>query len=111
VNSRETGCCQVTTALPDQAAAEHLAAVLVSERLAACAQVLGPVSSTYWWKGHVQHAQEWYCNLKTAEHTLPALQKRIRELHPYEVPEVIAFPISNGDRQYLDWIQAEVKAP
>jgi periplasmic divalent cation tolerance protein len=111
VNSRETGCCQVSTALPDQAAAEHLAAVLVSERLAACAQVLGPVASTYRWKGHVEHAQEWYCNLKTTDLTLPALQKRIRELHPYEVPEVIAFPISDGDRQYLDWIQAEVGGP
>ena len=106
-----TNCCQVTTALPDQAAAERLASVLVSERLAACAQVLGPLSSTYRWKGQVERAQEWYCNLKTTNLALPELQKRIRELHPYEVPEVIALPISDGDSQYLDWIQAEVKKP
>jgi periplasmic divalent cation tolerance protein len=99
------------TALPDQAAAEHLAATVVAERLAACAQVVGPVSSTYRWKGQVEHAQEWYCNLKTTDQMLPALQKRIRELHPYEVPEVIAFPIAAGEREYLDWIQSEVKEP
>jgi periplasmic divalent cation tolerance protein len=111
VNSEVTGCCQVTTTLPNQAAADELAATLVAERLAACAQVLGPVSSTYRWKGRVEQAQEWYCNLKTAIGRLPELQQRIRELHPYEVPEVIALPISTGNEQYLDWIRAEVMPP
>jgi periplasmic divalent cation tolerance protein len=106
-----TGCCQVTTTLPNQAAAELLAATLVGERLAACAQVLGPVSSTYRWNGKVEQAQEWYCNLKTTDRRLPELQRRIRELHPYELPEVIALPISDGNEQYLDWIRVEVKAP
>jgi periplasmic divalent cation tolerance protein len=110
VDSAVTGCCQVTTTLPDQAAAEHLAAALVAERLAACAQVLGPVSSTYRWKGKVDQAQEWYCYLKTTLLRLPELQRRIRELYPYEVPEVIALPISQGDEQYLEWIRHEVEA-
>jgi periplasmic divalent cation tolerance protein len=108
MDSDVTGCCQVTTTLPNQAAAEKLAAAIVKERLAACAQVLGPVSSTYRWKGEVEYAQEWYCNLKTTNLGLSALQKRIRELHPYEVPEVIAFPISGGDEQYLEWIREGV---
>jgi periplasmic divalent cation tolerance protein len=109
VISDVTGCCQVTTTLPDESIARQLATTLVSERLAACAQVLGPVSSTYRWKGEVEHAQEWYCHLKTTLRQLPELQKRIRELHPYEVPEIIALPVVDGDERYLEWIREETK--
>lgn len=105
-----TGCCQVTTTLPDQATAELVAATVVAERLAACAQVLGPLSSTYLWKGGTEQAQEWYCHLKTTLLRLPDLQKRIRELHPYELPEIIALPILDGDNAYLEWIRNQVKA-
>jgi periplasmic divalent cation tolerance protein len=104
-----TGCCQVTTTLPDQAAANRLAATLVEERLAACAQVLGPVSSTYRWQGTIEHAEECYCHLKTTLARLPALQLRLRELHPYEVPEIIALPIIGGDESYLKWIEESVR--
>lgn len=104
-----TGCCQVTTTLPDQTAADRLASVLVQERLAACAQVVGPVSSTYWWKGRIERAGEWYCHLKTALVRLPALEARIRELHPYEVPEIITVPILQGNPDYLEWIQETVR--
>jgi periplasmic divalent cation tolerance protein len=86
-----------------------VAATLVEERLAACAQVLGPVSSTYRWEERVERAAEWYCHLKTTLAMLPALQRRIRELHPYEVPEIIAVPILRGDPDYLRWIQEAVK--
>jgi periplasmic divalent cation tolerance protein len=104
-----TECCQVTTTLPDQAAAERLAGVLVEERLAACAQVLGPVSSTYHWEGAVERATEWYCQLKTTAARLPALQARISELHPYDVPEIIALPILDGKAEYLRWIEQTVR--
>lgn len=102
-------CFQVTTVLPSEAAAQQVAARLVDERLAACAQVLGPVSSTYRWKGSIEQAAEWYCNLKTTNARLPALTARIRELHPYEVPEIIAIRIEDGDGEYLQWIAAEVE--
>ncbi len=98
----------MTTTLPDQASADRLAAVLVDERLAACAQVLGPVSSTYRWQGSTEHAMECYCHLKTTVARLPALKARIRELHPYEVPEVIAVPIIGGNPEYLRWIEEAV---
>ncbi len=101
-------CFQVTTTLPDEAAARQLGARLVEERLAACAQVLGPVSSTYRWKGSIEQAAEWYCNLKTTKARLSELKKRIRELHPYEVPEIVAIRIEDGDADYLRWIEAEV---
>jgi periplasmic divalent cation tolerance protein len=106
-----TGCCQVTTTLPDKVAAERLSETVVAARLAACAQVLGPVSSTYLWNGSVEHAQEWYCHMKTTVHLLPDLENRIRELHPYELPEIIALPISHGDERYLDWIRECLKTP
>jgi periplasmic divalent cation tolerance protein len=103
-----TGCCQVTTTWPDRAAADRLAACVVEERLAACAQVSGPLSSTYRWEGKAERATEWYCHLKTTVDRLPALEARIRQLHPYEVPEIIAVPIMQGNPAYLDWIRASV---
>ena len=74
----------------------------------ACAQITGPVSSTYRWQGAVETAPEWYCHLKTVRGRLPALQARVRELHPYEVPEIIAIPIVDGDEAYLRWIEDSV---
>lgn len=103
-----TGCCQVTTTLPDSDAADRLAQILVRERLAACAQVAGPISSIYRWQGTVEQASECYCHLKTTMKQLPALRARIRELHPYEVPEIIAVPIVDGDASYLQWIEESV---
>jgi periplasmic divalent cation tolerance protein len=102
-------CCQVTTTWPDRAAAEGAAATLVGERLAACAQVLGPVLSTYSWQGVIERAEEWYCHLKTTMGRLPALKTRILELHPYEVPEIIALPIVDGGERYLEWVRKELK--
>ena len=104
------GCCQMTTTLPDRAAAERLATTLVEERLAACGQVAGPVESVYRWQGRVERATEWYCHLKTTLATAPGLRQRIRDLHPYETPEIIAVPIVDGDPQYLSWIEASVQA-
>ncbi len=101
-------CVQVSTTLPDEPAAQRLATCVVEERLAACAQVLGPVSSTYCWKGEVERAREWYCQFKTTHARLMALQSRIRQLHPYDTPEVIAVPIVDGDASYLKWIEETV---
>ncbi len=103
-----TDGCQVTTTLPDRDAAHRIGRRLVEERLAACAQVVGPVSSIYWWGGEVETAGEWYCHLKTTTARLEALMARIRELHPYETPEIIALPVAEGDASYLRWIEESV---
>jgi periplasmic divalent cation tolerance protein len=103
-----TECRQVTTTLPDREAARRLGTRLVEERLAACAQVLGPVSSVYRWQGEVQTATEWYCHLKTTAARVSAMVSRIRELHPYETPEIIALPVAEGDPAYLRWIEESV---
>jgi periplasmic divalent cation tolerance protein len=111
VSAAATGCCQVTTTLPDRALADRIASTVVDARLAACAQVIGPLTSTYHWQGRTETAEEWYCFLKTTEAMVPALQARLRELHPYEVPEIIAVPIADGDPAYLRWIRKSVEPP
>jgi periplasmic divalent cation tolerance protein len=99
---------QVTTTLPDRDAANRLGRRLVEERLAACAQVVGPVSSVYWWQGEVESAGEWYCHLKTTASRMEDLVARIRELHPYEMPEIMALPVAEGDEAYLRWVAESV---
>ena len=99
---------QVTTTLPQEADAQRVATCVVEERLAACAQVLGPLASTYHWEGKVERAQEWYCHAKTTIDRVAALQKRIQELHPYDVPEIIVVPIVGGEAGYLRWIEETV---
>lgn len=101
-------CRQVTTTLPDRESANRLGGRLVEERLAACAQVVGPVSSVYRWEGEVETAAEWYCYLKTTAARVPALLSRIREMHPYETPEIVALPVAEGDAGYLRWIEESV---
>lgn len=100
---------QVQTTLDDSATADRLARTLVEARTAACAQVVGPIRSTYWWKGAVQTTEEWQLHLKTTAECYPRLEAAIREHHPYDVPEIIALPILTGDDHYLAWITAETR--
>ena len=102
-------CCQVTTTVATRQEAERIAALLVEERLAACVQVIGPVASTYRWQGAVERAEEWYCHCKTTRARYPTLEARLRELHPYETPEIIAVPIVAGLPAYLAWIEECVR--
>jgi periplasmic divalent cation tolerance protein len=99
----------VSTTLPDEATAQRFGRQLVEEHLAACAQIVGPVWSAYWWKGRVEEAREWYCHLKTTAAAGAELSRRIRELHPYDVPEIIVVAIKDGDASYLRWIDETVR--
>ena len=100
----------LVTAVADRETAERIAETLVTERLAACAQVLGPQQSVYRWKGAVERATEWRLELKTAASRLAALERRLLELHPYEVPECIALPIVHGSDAYLRWLDEETES-
>lgn len=102
-----TGCCQVTTAVDSEAAAGRIATILVEERLAACVQIAGPLRSVYRWEGAVIEATEWLCTVKTLEARLPAVLARIRALHSYQQPEILAVPILAGDSGYLEWLRQE----
>jgi periplasmic divalent cation tolerance protein len=100
-------CLLVTTTVDSREIAEQLAAALVDRRLAACAQVSGPVASIYRWRGTVNHASEWLCQLKTTRARLPALEAALDTLHPYDLPELTVVPLDGG-AAYLAWIEEAV---
>ncbi|MGW5261785.1 divalent-cation tolerance protein CutA [Microbispora sp. NPDC004025] len=91
----------------DRDEADRIASAVVARRLAACAQVVAPISSTYWWAGEVQQAEEWLLLMKTTADRFEDLAACVRELHSYEVPEIIAVPIVQGTPDYLEWIRRE----
>ena len=99
----------VMTHLPDQATAKTLAAVLVEEQFAACVNILSPCHSVYRWKGAIEMADEVPLLIKTTEARYPALEEAIRARHPYEMPEIIAFPVVCGLPDYLAWVATETQ--
>lgn len=96
---------------PDAASAQRIARTLVEERLAACVQMVPAVQSVYRWQGQVQHDDEALLLIKTASVCWDALVARVTELHPYEVPELLAFNASSGSAPYLHWLDTQTGAP
>lgn len=97
----------VMTNLPDQESAQKLAVFLVEARLAACVNVLAPCRSTYRWQGKIESASEIPLLIKTLSIHYDKLEAAIRERHPYELPEIIAVPLSAGLPEYLAWVAAQ----
>ncbi len=100
---------QVFVTTPSKNAAQKICRELLRERLAACAQIIGPMSSSYWWQSKITSAKEWLCLLKTDETHYQKLERKIKRLHPYEIPEIIALPIITGSTDYLCWLKKELK--
>ena len=100
---------QVVTTTGKREDAERIARTLVERRLAACVQLIGPVISTYWWKERVETAEEWQCWAKTGAEFYEDVEKTIKAIHPYELPEIIALPISRGSSEYLTWLRKELR--
>ena len=100
----------VLVTVPNSEVAARLADTLVGEELAACVNVLPQLTSTYRWQGRVEREQEQLCLIKTTRAGFEPLRRRVIELHPYELPEVIALPIVAGHAPYLQWIAASVRA-
>ncbi|TAL89548.1 MAG: divalent-cation tolerance protein CutA [Rhodanobacter sp.] len=92
---------------PDDASARRIAETLVSERLAACVSQLSGIRSTYRWEGAVHSDAEVLLLIKTTDSRLAALERRLLQLHPYEVPELIAVPVVQGHEAYLDWVRRQ----
>lgn len=103
-----TAVLVVLTTAPDAAVAERLASTLVDEGHAACVNVLAGVTSIYRWEGKTQREAEHLLLVKTTERAFPALRERILQMHPYEVPEVVALAVPDGHEAYLDWVREEV---
>lgn len=89
--------------------ATKICSAAVESRLAACAQVLAPLRSTYWWHGKIERADEYFLMMKTTRDKFEALARLIRENHSYEVPDIVAVPILEGSADYLAWISAETQ--
>lgn len=87
-----------------RAEAEAIGGALVDERLAACVNVVGPIRSIYRWQGAVERADEHLLLVKARAADLDALEARVRELHPYDVPEFLALPVIAGSTEYLTWL-------
>lgn len=99
----------VMTNLPDRDTATRLAEALVDNRTAACVNILAPCRSIYHWKGRTESAEEIPMLIKTTSERYDAVERSIRELHPYELPEIICVQVSAGLPAYLQWIQEETR--
>ena len=96
---------------PDRESAEKLATLLVEERLAACVSLVAGVTSIYRWQGSLHREPECLLIIKTTSARFEALRGRVRTLHPYQLPEIIALPVSHGDADYLQWLNESTRLP
>jgi len=98
---------QLETTVETPEEAKKIASALVEKRLAACVQIVGPISSTFRWEGRVQEAEELLLLCKVPAERLDEAISLIEGLHNYDVPEVLAFEVTHGSRSYLEWVAAE----
>lgn len=98
---------EVHTTIDSKEEAQTIAEALVTKRLAACVQVSGPITSTYWWQGQIEQTEEWVCTAKTRRELYSDLEQAIREAHTYDVPEILAVDVVEGNVDYLNWVSSE----
>ena len=98
-------CMHVITTIDTKERADAIGKRLLEERLAACVQIEGPISSSYWWKGEVETAEEWRCSIKTTVEKYSEVERTVRSNHPYEEPEIVGLAITVGSSTYLKWIE------
>lgn len=99
----------VTTTFERREDAERMATVLVGQRLAACAQIVGPISSTYWWQEKIVSSEEYQLVVKSDEHVYSRLEQTILAKHPYETPEIVAVAPTHVDVKYQQWLCRELQ--
>jgi periplasmic divalent cation tolerance protein len=100
-------CLIVITTVSNKEIGQEIAKSILEERLAACITISSSSISSYWWKDEITQEEEFILFIKTMSALFPQLKEKIVELHPYEIPEVIALPITDGYEKYLDWIEQE----
>lgn len=105
-----TDAIQVITTTGTKADAGKIARALLEERLAACVQIVGPITSSFWWNGEIEEAEEWLCLIKSSAGMLERLEQAIRAVHPYDVPEILAVPVVAGSADYLVWLREELRS-
>jgi periplasmic divalent cation tolerance protein len=98
----------VVTTTDSKENAEIIAGVLMEKKLAGCVQIVGPITSTFRWKGRLETSTEWQCLAKSREDLFADIAEAIRAVHPYEVPEICAMPISAASEDYRTWLSGEL---
>ncbi len=98
----------VLTTTSSEEEAQEISERLIKQGLAACVQTYGPIKSTYLWEGEINRSEEWMCFMKTKEDVYDSLESKIKEIHSYETPEIVAIPILDGNKDYLEWIDENV---
>jgi periplasmic divalent cation tolerance protein len=98
------GYIQITTTTSSKHDAERIADTLIGKRLAGCVQISGPMKSAFVWKGKKEQANEWICFIKTSESNYSKIEREIRKIHKYSVPEILSFRIDKGNQAYLKWL-------
>jgi periplasmic divalent cation tolerance protein len=98
---------KISTTTDKREDAEHISKAIVENRLAACVQISGPITSIYWWNDNMEEVEEWLLTMKTRKDLYPKLEQAIKNFHPYEVPEIVAVSISAGSTEYLEWLEKE----
>lgn len=101
----------VLSTVPDQKSADKIAVALVKERLAACVNLMPGITSIYSWKQELKREPECLLIIKTTAGRFEALRRRLRALHPYQTPEILALPVSHGDPDYFDWLTQNTRTP
>lgn len=101
----------VLTNVPDERIARQIGATLVEQKLAACVNILAACESIYRWRGKTESAREFPLLIKTTRGRYPEVESTLKQLHPYEIPEIIVFPIDVGLPAYLDWVRSETHHP
>jgi periplasmic divalent cation tolerance protein len=95
---------QISTTTETKEEAQKIARCLVEQKLAACVQIISPITSIYRWKEKVENTKEWLCLIKTREDLFKKVETAIKKLHSYETPEIIAVSIVKGSKEYLAWL-------
>lgn len=101
---------EIRTTTDDRDGAHKIAQLLVSQRLAACAQISGPITSIYWWDGEMSETDEWMCSIKTRKELYKIVEQTIRLNHTYNEPEIVALEYTAGSQSYLAWIERETQS-
>lgn len=99
---------QVFTTTDTKENARQIARRVVEKNLAACAQVIGPISSIFWWKNNINEEEEWLIIIKSRKDLYEDLEHAIMKVHKYEIPEILAVPVLAGAKSYLEWLDGEV---
>ncbi|MBI5819920.1 MAG: divalent-cation tolerance protein CutA [Verrucomicrobia bacterium] len=106
--SAASAYCVVFITAASRREARRIARLLLERRLVACANIIPGVESHYWWEGKIDHAREWLLVMKTRRSRFRAVERAVKQLHSYQVPEIIALPLAAGQADYLRWMDASL---